>query len=80
MKTIVSIYEAKANLSRLIEQVQKEGQPVTISKHGKPVADLVPRKPIKNRLEQDPRLKGAAVYIGDPLAPLDEEDWPDAMK
>lgn len=80
MKTTVSIYEAKASLSRLIEQVQKEGKPITISKHGKPVADLVPRKPVKNRLEPDPFLVGKARYIGDPCAPLDPEDWPDVMK
>lgn len=79
MKSMVSIYEAKASLSRLIEQVQKEGKPITISKHGKPVADLVPRKPVKNRFEQDPMLKGA-YFVGDPCAPLDPEDWPDAMK
>ena len=31
----VGIFEAKTNLSRLIEQVEK-GQEVTITRHGKP--------------------------------------------
>jgi prevent-host-death family protein len=36
----VGIFEAKTNLSRLIEQVEK-GQEVTITRHGKPVVKLV---------------------------------------
>lgn len=79
VKDEVSVYEAKASLSRLIEQVRKTGRPVTICKHGRPVADLVPRRAVKDRLKTDPSLKGA-VFIGDPCAPLDPEDWPDAMR
>ena len=76
----VSLYEAKASLSKLIEKVRKEGRPVTISRHGKPVVDLVPHRVVKDRLKADPSLKGAARYVGDPCAPLDPEDWPDAMR
>lgn len=36
----VGIFEAKTNLSRLIEQVEK-GQEVVITRHGKPVVKLV---------------------------------------
>lgn len=76
----VSVYEAKASLSKLIERVRREGRAVTISRHGKPVVDLVPHREVKDRLKPDPALKRAAVYVGDPCAPLDPEDWPDAMK
>jgi prevent-host-death family protein len=37
----VGIFEAKTNLSRLIEQVEK-GQRVVITRNGKPVAQLSP--------------------------------------
>lgn len=37
----VGIYEAKAKLSDLVERVQRGGE-VTITKHGKAVAKLVP--------------------------------------
>jgi prevent-host-death family protein len=37
----VGIFEAKTNLSRLIEQVEK-GQQVVITRNGKPVAQLSP--------------------------------------
>lgn len=37
----VGIYEAKSRLSELIEQAES-GKEVTITRHGKPVAKLVP--------------------------------------
>jgi prevent-host-death family protein len=37
---IVSLYEAKTHLSRLVDQAAR-GEPVIISKHGKPLARLV---------------------------------------
>lgn len=37
----VGIYEAETQLPKLIERVQK-GERITITKHGKPVAELSP--------------------------------------
>ncbi|MDQ3194785.1 MAG: type II toxin-antitoxin system prevent-host-death family antitoxin [Pseudomonadota bacterium] len=37
----VGIYEAKTHLPKLIERVQS-GERITITKHGKPVAELIP--------------------------------------
>jgi prevent-host-death family protein len=42
MKTI-NIYDAKTNLSKLLERVQN-GETITIAKAGKPIADLVAYK------------------------------------
>ena len=39
----VGIYEAKSRLSELVEQAEA-GNEVTITRHGKPVAKLVPAK------------------------------------
>lgn len=36
----IGIFEAKTQLSKLIEQVQAGGAPILITKHGKPVAQL----------------------------------------
>jgi prevent-host-death family protein len=41
MKTIYSIYDAKANLSRLLRQV-KSGRHITIAERGTPIARVVP--------------------------------------
>lgn len=40
-KRTVNVHEAKTTLSQLLEAVER-GEPVTIARNGKPVADLVP--------------------------------------
>jgi prevent-host-death family protein len=42
--TTVGAYEAKTHLPRLLEQVEA-GETITITKHGREVAKLVPVKP-----------------------------------
>ena len=43
------LHEAKSNLSRLLEQVER-GEEVVIARHGKPVAKLVPVSRAKRML------------------------------
>jgi prevent-host-death family protein len=42
---MVSIYDAKSNLSRLIAEVERTGEEVVIRRHNVPVAKLVPFRP-----------------------------------
>jgi prevent-host-death family protein len=42
----VNIYEAKTRLSQLVAEVERTGAEVTISRHGVPVAKLVPFRPV----------------------------------
>jgi prevent-host-death family protein len=44
METVGS-YEAKTHLPRLLERVER-GESITITRHGKPVARLVPAVPV----------------------------------
>ena len=44
----VGAFEAKTQLSKLLEIV-RQGERVTITKHGVPVAQLVPTGPVKRR-------------------------------
>lgn len=37
-----TLYDAKARLSALISDMERSGEPVVITRHGKPVARLVP--------------------------------------
>ena len=50
---IINIAEAKAHLSRLVEEV-RQGKSIIIGKAGKPAARLVPYRP-----EDEPRIPGA---------------------
>ena len=55
---ITNISEAKASLSKLIEQVMR-GHEVIIGKAGKPVAKLIPY-----RIDTSPRTLGAGRWKG----------------
>ena len=46
MTKMVNVYEAKTNLSKLLELVER-GERVIISRNGKPVADLIFHQPNK---------------------------------
>lgn len=75
----VSTYTAKANLSRLIAEVEQTGQPVTVCRNNHPVVDIVPHRETRDPLEQAPELAGARFH-GDPCAAVADEDWPETAR
>ncbi len=76
MYTKVNIYEAKTHFSKIINEVAKTGNPIIISKNGKPIVKIVSYQDEKmDPLAQDSTLLGA-VYHCDPCMQVSEEDWP----
>ncbi len=63
--------EVKNKCLAILDEVNKTGRALVITKHGKPVARLSP-------IKQPPSLLGSVKYHGDIVAPLDLE-W-DAAK
>ena len=47
--TAIGIYDAKTRFSELIEEINTTGEGITITKRGKPVAELLPRRPEQER-------------------------------
>ena len=76
MSDVVNLYDAKTNLSRLVERAAA-GEEIVIAKAGKPKAMLVPYKPDKPRRMGQNFL--SITYIADdfdaPLSPEELEDW-----
>ena len=67
MPKVVNMYEAKSNLSRLVEEVEA-GEEIVLARAGKPVARLVPiGAPARRRLG---RWKGKVKMSDDFDAPL----------
>ena len=67
----ISATEFKAKCLSLIDEVQEQGSELIISKHGRPVALLVPARAEKPWLA----LRGKGRFTGDPFAPVvDEKD------
>ncbi len=65
----------KAKCLAVLDEVSQTGEVVTILKHGRPVAQLVPPAPRAQGFPQD-GLAGTVEFIGDVIAPaLDPGDW-----
>ena len=75
MKTITAT-EFKAKCLQLLDEVQRSGQDLVISKRGKPVARVVAERQEKPWLA----LRGKGIFIGDPSEAVVLESEIDALK
>ncbi len=79
MRTI-SATEFKAKCLAILDDVNVTGEAVTILKHGKPVAQLVPPARVDARHPQR-SLRGTVTILGDIIGPVvDPDEWEAARK
>ncbi len=71
---LVSVHEAKSQLSALLAEIERTGDEVVICRHRKPVASLVPFRK-RSRLEPHSLAKDVVVRY-DPTEPLAADEWP----
>jgi prevent-host-death family protein len=69
---VLSAAEFKAKCLKLMDRVRETGGEYVITKHGQPVAKLVPYVP-KKRTPLFGALKGTVLKYERPLDPLDDE-------
>jgi prevent-host-death family protein len=62
--------EFKAKCLALMDEVERTGQPLVITKRGRPVARLVPDTPPRGSIFGC--MRDSAVILGDIISPLDE--------
>lgn len=67
MKTVAAA-EFKAHCLALLEEVRQTRQPLVVTRHGRPVAEVSPYV-ARERAEENP-LKGSILYQGDLVTPL----------
>jgi len=65
--------EFKAKCLGLLDDVNRTGEPLVITKHGKPIARLIPIRPGVDEVRKTLRFDIA----GDIVEPLDADDWGD---
>lgn len=73
MKTM-SISEFKARALEVIDRVAKSKEPLTITKRGKPVAEVVPYRAASGKPVAG-RMSSFLVFEKDIVSPLGEELW-----
>ena len=65
----------KAKCLAVMDEVQAKREPVTITKHGKPVAKLVPVEPGEERDSFIGAYKGKIKILGDIESPIPASEW-----
>lgn len=72
----VSISEFKAKCLALLEQVRRTKKPLRITRHGKPVAEVVPPSPVEDPSAWMGSMKGRMEILGDIISPAaDNDEW-----
>jgi prevent-host-death family protein len=71
MATTVNLYEAKTQLSKLVERAAA-GEEIVIAKAGKPMARLVPVEASRPKKLREPGLLKGKVWIAE-----DFDEWPE---
>jgi prevent-host-death family protein len=75
----VAISEFKAKCLALLEQVRRTRQPIRITRHGKPVAEVVPPTALQDRASWIGSMKDSKI-IGDIISPANDEDEWEALR
>ena len=75
----VSISEFKAKCLGLIEQVHKTRQPLRITRHGRPVAEVIPAGPDRKRKFVGDMV-GTGKIVGDIVSPVIDLDEIEAYR
>jgi prevent-host-death family protein len=65
----MSATEFKARCLALLDEVAATGEVITVLKHGKPVAQVVPAVPRAGGYPQD-ELAGTVEFLGDVIGPV----------
>lgn len=73
METLVSKSQFKARALEILRAVERSGEPVTITDHGKPTITVRRYEPATPTPFE--RLKGSVVRYEDPFEPVGDKDW-----
>jgi prevent-host-death family protein len=76
MSRVIKASEFKAKCLGLLDEVERTGDRLVITKKGKPIADVVPHRPAKRNFIG--LFKGRGEIVGDIISPIDVE-W-EALK
>ncbi len=72
---LVSVHEAKTQLSALLAEVEKTGEEIVICRHKKPIANLVPHRQ-RSRVDPHPVMRDVGIHY-EPTETMTADEWPD---
>lgn len=72
----VSAAEFKAKCLKLMDEVQATGEPITVTKRGKPVVEISSAWPGQQPRSIAEAMKGSVLFFDPPDGPVaDPKDW-----
>jgi prevent-host-death family protein len=74
----ISVFKAKC--LAILEQVEKTKTPIRITRHGKPVADVVPTVPNVDRAALFGSMRNSIEILGDIVSPVIDLDEIEALR
>ncbi|HTT33400.1 MAG TPA: type II toxin-antitoxin system Phd/YefM family antitoxin [Methylomirabilota bacterium] len=76
----IAISEFKAKCLAILARVEKTKQPIRITRHGKPVADITPAAPDVNRASLFGSMRNSIRILGDIVSPVIDLDEIEALR
>ncbi|HEY2545089.1 MAG TPA: type II toxin-antitoxin system Phd/YefM family antitoxin [Candidatus Acidoferrum sp.] len=76
----IAISEFKAKCLAILERVEKTKEPIRITRHGKPVAEVIPATPVMDRSAWIGSMKGSIKILGDIISPVIDLDEIEAYR
>lgn len=76
----IAISKFKATCLAVLQRVQSTGEPVRVTKFGKPVAEVVPARPTKTEKRKLGAMKGTVEILGDIISPAAPPEIWEAMR
>ena len=70
----IAISEFKAKCLAVLDRVEKTKVPIRITRHGKPVAEVVPANPVVDRSAWIGSMKDSMEILGDIISPVIDLD------
>jgi len=72
----ITISEFKATCLAVLDRVKRTGRPITVTRHGEPIAQVIPPVPKPRPEFWLGCMEGTATICGDIVAPAtDPEEW-----
>jgi prevent-host-death family protein len=76
----IAISEFKAKCLAILQRVEKTKEPIRITRHGKPVAEVIPAAQTVDRAAWIGSLKGKIKILGDIVSPVIDLDEIEALR
>jgi prevent-host-death family protein len=76
----IAISEFKAKCLAILERVEKTQEPVRITRHGKPIAQVIPAAAVMDRAAFMGSLRGTVEILGDIISPVIDLDEIEALR